>query len=110
FSFNSPHGACPTCSGLGTRLEFAPDLIVPNRNLTLGQGAIVPWMRSGGDNSTWYYALLNALCEAYDQSMDVPYHQLPATFTDLILNGTRHKLTVKYKSGSGRWRSYDVPF
>ncbi len=110
FSFNSPHGACPTCTGLGTRLEFAPDLIVPNRNLALGEGAIVPWMRAGGDNSTWYYALLNAMCEMYEQSMKVPFHQLPDDFVDMIMNGTKQKLTVKYKSGSGRWRSYEVPY
>ena len=77
FSFNSPHGACPTCTGLGTRLEFAPELIVPNRNLSLAQGAIVPWMRAGGDSSTWYYALLNAMCEKHGQSMDVPFYELP---------------------------------
>ena len=75
FSFNSPHGACPTCTGLGTRLEFAQELIVPNRNLTLGQGAIVPWMRAGGDSSTWYYALLNAMCERHEQSMNVPFSE-----------------------------------
>jgi excinuclease ABC subunit A len=110
FSFNSPHGACPTCTGLGTRLEFAPELIVPNRNLTLGQGAIVPWMRVGGDSSTWYYALLSAMCERHEQSMDVPFSELPKDFADLLMNGSRQKVTVRYKSGSGRWRSYDVPF
>jgi excinuclease ABC subunit A len=110
FSFNSPHGACPTCTGLGTRLEFSPDLIVPNRNLSLGQGAIVPWMRAGGDNSTWYHALLTAMCEKYDQSMDVPFSKLSPDFVDLLMNGSRQKVTVRYKSGSGRWRSYDVPF
>jgi excinuclease ABC subunit A len=109
FSFNSPHGACPTCTGLGTRLEFAPELIVPNRNLSLSQGAIVPWMRVGGDSSTWYYALLSAMCERHEQSMDVPFSELPKEFADLLLNGTRQKVTVRYKSGSGRWRSYEVP-
>jgi len=110
FSFNSPHGACPTCTGLGTRLEFAPELIVPNRNLSLAQGAIMPWMRAGGDSSTWYYALLNAMCEKHGQSMDVPFYELPKDFIDLLMNGSKQKVTVRYKSGSGRWRSYDVPF
>ena len=110
FSFNSPHGACPTCTGLGTRLEFAPELIVPNRNLSLAQGAIMPWMRAGGDSSTWYFALLNAMCEKHGQSMDVPFCELPKDFIDTAHERRKQKVTVRYKSGSGRWRSYDVPF
>jgi excinuclease ABC subunit A len=110
FSFNSPHGACPTCTGLGTRLEFAPELLIPNRKLTLAQGAIVPWMRAGGDNSTWYHALLSAMCDKHGQSMDTPVADLPPEFLQLLLKGEKSKVTVKYKSGSGRWRSYEVPF
>jgi excinuclease ABC subunit A len=102
FSFNSPHGACPTCTGLGTRLEFAPDLIVPNRNLSLGQGAIVPWMRAGGDNSTWYYALLSSMCEKHGQSMAVAFSQLPADFVDLLMNGTREKVAAGPRPASVR--------
>ena len=110
FSFNSPHGACPTCTGLGTRFEFAPELIIPNRRLSLGQGAIVPWMRAGGDNSTWYHALMTAMCDKHNQSMDTPVSDLPADFLKIILNGERGKVTVRYKSGTGRWRAYEVPF
>ena len=110
FSFNSPHGACPTCTGLGTRLEFAPELLIPNRKLTLGQGAIVPWMRAGGDNSTWYHALLSAMCDKYGQSMNTPVADLPDEFVQLLLRGERSKVTVRYKSGSGRWRAYEVPY
>ncbi|HQY31141.1 MAG TPA: excinuclease ABC subunit UvrA, partial [Thermomicrobiales bacterium] len=110
FSFNSPHGACPDCTGLGTKLEFAPELLIPNRKLSLDQGAIVPWMRAGGDNSTWYAALLKAICEKHGQSMSTPVSELPPEFLKTILQGERGKITVKYKSGTGRWRAYDVPY
>jgi excinuclease ABC subunit A len=63
FSFNSPHGACPDCTGLGTKMEFEPDLIIPNRGLTIAEGASVPWMRAGRESSAWYEALLSALSD-----------------------------------------------
>ena len=110
FSFNSPHGACPDCTGLGTKLEFDPELMMPNRNLSLGAGAIVPWMRVGGDSTTWYYALLTAMTEKHGHSMDSPVRELPDDFINLLLNGTRDKVTVRYKSSSGRYRSYEVPY
>jgi excinuclease ABC subunit A len=110
FSFNSPHGACPDCTGLGTKLEFDPELIIPNRNLSLAQGAIVPWMRAGGDSSTWYHALLTAICEKHGQEIDAPVRELPPAFLKLILNGSRERVTVRYRSSSGRYRSYEVPF
>src|SRR5688572_2574684 len=64
FSFNSPHGACPECTGLGVRLEFDPELILPNRKLSIDQGAIAPWMRASGEGYSWYAAVLDSLAES----------------------------------------------
>jgi excinuclease ABC subunit A len=111
FSFNSPHGACPDCTGLGTKMEFEPDLIVPNRGLTLAEGAIVPWMRAGRESSAWYEALLNALADRMKFSMDVPVGDLSSEILSTILYGTHGApVTVRYKSRQGKYRSYDVAF
>jgi excinuclease ABC subunit A len=111
FSFNSPHGACPECTGLGTKMEFDPGLIIPNRSLTLANGAIVPWVRSTGEGSAWYVALLTAIAEKHGQSVNTPVRGLPEEFLRLVLYGARgEKVTVRYKSSNGRMRSYDVPY
>jgi excinuclease ABC subunit A len=111
FSFNSPHGACPACTGLGTTREFDPGLIIPNRALSIAQGAIVPWVRSTGEGSAWYSALLEGVAAKYDFSLKVPVKDLPAEALDLILHGSRGKtVTVRYKSRSGRPRSYEVAY
>ncbi|HEU0114886.1 MAG TPA: excinuclease ABC subunit UvrA, partial [Thermomicrobiales bacterium] len=109
--FNSPHGACPACTGLGTTREFDPELIVPNRNLTIAQGAIVPWMRTGNEGSAWYSALLEALAAHYHFSLDVPVHELSPEVMALLLHGSNGEhVTVRYKSRNGRARSYDVAY
>ncbi|MGH2534070.1 MAG: excinuclease ABC subunit UvrA [Thermomicrobiales bacterium] len=111
FSFNSPHGACPDCTGLGTKMEFEPDLIVPNRGLTIGEGGIVPWMRAGRESSAWYEALLTALADRLKFSLDVPIRELPSEIVSTILYGTHGEpVTVRYKSRQGRLRSYDVAY
>jgi excinuclease ABC subunit A len=111
FSFNSPHGACPVCHGLGTTKEFDPGLIMPNRGLSIAQGAIVPWMRSNGEGSAWYTALLEGVAAKFEFSLTVPVKDLPQEALDLVLNGSRgKKVTVRYKSRSGRPRSYDVAY
>jgi excinuclease ABC subunit A len=111
FSFNSPHGACPICTGLGTTREFDPDLIMPNRSLSLAQGAVAPWLRVTGEGSAWYSALLEGVAAKYGISLDVPVRDLPPEAIDVILNGSRgKKVTVRYKSRSGRMRSYDVVY
>ncbi|CAA9527389.1 MAG: Excinuclease ABC subunit A, partial [uncultured Thermomicrobiales bacterium] len=111
FSFNSPHGACPECTGLGTKMEFDPELIVPNRNLTIAQGAIVPWTRSGKEGAAWYDALLDAVSERYRFSLAVPVRDLSAEHLSTLLYGSNNEMvTVKYKSKNGRLRSYDVAF
>ncbi len=111
FSFNSPHGACPACSGLGTTREFDPDLVLPNRGLTLAQGAIVPWVRAGTEGTAWYAALLEAVAAHYGFALNVPARDLPPEAIATLLHGSNGEVvTVKYKSKSGRPRSYDIAF
>jgi len=110
-SFNSPHGACPTCTGLGTTMEFDPELILPNRSLTIAQGAITPWTRSGREGSAWYTALLEAVSERFHFSLDVAIRDLPAEAIATVLYGANSEMvTVRYRSKSGRMRSYDVAY
>ncbi len=111
FSFNSPHGACPACTGLGTTREFDADLIIPNKSLSLAQGAIVPWLRATGEGSAWYDAMLEGVGEAYEIDLTAPVRELTREDMDVILHGTRGKmLKVKYRSRGGRARSYDIAY
>ena len=87
FSFNSPHGACSRCMGLGVTLEVDKDLVIPNPRLTLAQGAIQPWMRITG-NQQWYTHLLHAMAGAQHISMDTPVEQLPRKVLQMVMNGT----------------------
>lgn len=98
FSFNSPHGACPDCTGLGTRLEIDPEFIIPNPKLTVAQGAIRPWARTSA-NQTWYIRFLEQVAEAHDFSLDVPVKELPKKHLDIILHGSGNKeYTMEYSS------------
>ncbi len=99
FSFNSPHGACPACTGLGTKQEIDPDLIIPNRQLSLAEGAIKPWSKSG--RSRWYDRLIQALANQYNFSLDEPVNQLSAKTIDLILYGNGEPISVP--TGHGPW-------
>ncbi len=111
FSFNSPHGACPECTGLGTKMEFDPDLVIPNRNLTLAEGAVAAWMRSGFESANWYAALFRGVAEHYGFSLDVPVRELPQEAIDVVLYGSgKEKVEVRYESKRGRLRSYQIPF
>lgn len=87
FSFNSPHGACPRCTGLGRTLDVDPDLVIPNPRLTLAEGAIQPWMRIVG-NQGYYQKLLKAVADAHHFSVDVPVQELSQTVMDILLYGT----------------------
>ena len=79
FSFNSPHGACPDCTGLGFKAELDPALVVPDHSLSLDDGAIVPWAKAVKSDG-YYRRLLAAVAEHYGESMDTPWSQLPAEF------------------------------
>jgi excinuclease ABC subunit A len=104
FSFNSPYGACPDCSGLGTRMEVDPELIVPDSELTLGEGAISPW--SNGHVSEYFLRLLSALGDAMGFDLNTPWEKLPAKARKAILNGHETQVHVRYKNRYGRTRSY----
>ena len=87
FSFNSPYGACPTCHGIGTKLEIDPELIIPNKKLTLAEGAIMPWSATTS-HLTWYNRILEAVAKKHGFSMSTPINKLSQEELDLILYGT----------------------
>jgi excinuclease ABC subunit A len=89
FSFNSPEGACPACDGLGTRPELDPDLIVPDRDMTLAQGAIEAWKRGGKKLTGYYDRLLADFAEKFKVNVDVPFRNLPEDVRRLLMYGTR---------------------
>lgn len=93
FSFNSPHGACEECHGLGTKLEIDPEMVVPNHNLTLAEGAIMPWSTTTSHIS-WYNKLLASVAKSHKFSMDVPVKDLPEKALEVVLYGDNNK---KYK-------------
>ncbi|MCC7356358.1 MAG: excinuclease ABC subunit UvrA [Candidatus Doudnabacteria bacterium] len=90
FSFNSPHGACPECKGLGTKLTIEPDLVIPNPRLTLAEGAIRPWSKTTSRLS-WYSRIVQAVADAYGFSANTPVKDLPKKYLDVILYGTGDK-------------------
>ena len=108
FSFNSPWGACPDCTGLGTRLEVDPELIVPDESRSLADGAIAPW--SGGHISDYFERLIQALGETLGFRMDTPWEKLPAKARQALLRGYDLQVHVRYKNRYGRERSYYTTF
>jgi len=108
FSFNSPHGACPACTGLGVKLEIDPDLVLPNKQLSIAEGAIRPWARSSAVSS-WYAYQLDELAGHYGFSTRVPVKELSDEQLNLILYGEKGEL-VKYRSRYGRIREYYTAF
>jgi excinuclease ABC subunit A len=108
FSFNSPYGACPTCSGLGTRMEVDPELVVPDPERSLEQGAIQPW--SGANVSQYFDRLLTALSDELGISTTTPFAELPAKAKKSLLTGHDRQVHVKYKNRYGRERSYYTTF
>jgi excinuclease ABC subunit A len=109
FSFNSPFGACPECTGLGTRLEVDPELIVPDDEKSLGDGAVAPWA-AGASSSEYFQRLLEALAEDMRFSMDTPWRKLPERARKAVLHGLDYQVHVKYRNRYGRLRSYHTGF
>ncbi|MBT8241681.1 MAG: excinuclease ABC subunit UvrA, partial [Acidimicrobiia bacterium] len=108
FSFNSPYGACGACDGLGTTFQVDPDLIIPNPELSIGEGAIQPW---AGGRSRYFGRLVEAVCEEYKIPLDTPWNELKPKQRDLMLNGgVDRKVLVRYKNRYGRNRSYNATF
>ena len=91
FSFNSPHGACPVCTGLGTVLEFDPELIVPDESRSLADGAILAWRQSGRGMGSVYAATLAEFCEHFGVMPGIPYRNIPADLRRILMEGTRPK-------------------
>ena len=108
FSFNSPFGACPDCTGLGTRMEVDPDLVVPDPDLTLDEGAIAPW--SGGHVTDYFARLVEALGDAMGFDTETPWSKLPAKARKSLLYGHPDEIHVRYRNRYGRQRSYYTTF
>ncbi|MBO0820416.1 MAG: excinuclease ABC subunit UvrA, partial [Nocardiopsaceae bacterium] len=108
FSFNSPWGACPDCTGLGTRMEVDPELIIPDPGKSLSEGAIAPW--SGGHVSDYFERLIEAVSETVGFRMDTPWERLPAKARKALLNGYDTQVHMRYRNRYGRERSYYTNF
>jgi len=107
FSFNSPYGACPTCDGLGTRLEVDPELVVPDPDLSINEGAIAPWASSSLE---YWYRVLQAVGDTHGFDLDTPWKKLPKKARDILLDGSEESIYVKYKNRYGRQRAYWTTF
>jgi excinuclease ABC subunit A len=108
FSFNSPHGACQRCTGLGSQMEIDPDLVVPDPTLSIGEGAIAPWAVSA---SNYYEQLTQAIAERYGVDLETAWEDLPEESRDFFLHGTNgDRVQVSYRNRFGRRRSYATKF
>ena len=108
FSFNSPFGACPECTGIGTRLEVDEELIIPDDSISINEGAIAPW--AGGQSSEYFLRLLEALAKELKFSLDNPWKKLSVKAKEAIINGFDYEVHVKYKNRYGRVRNYSTGF
>src|SRR5437773_1662989 len=109
FSFNSPHGACRTCTGLGYHQEVDPEAVLPNPNLTLREGAIKPWFR-GTSGQPYYLALLEGASQRFDFSLDVPVKDLSPEAVQVILYGSgRERVAVNAPRFHGHWGHHQAP-
>jgi excinuclease ABC subunit A len=108
FSFNSPHGACPRCTGLGAQQEIDPDLLVPDPSISIEEGALVPWAVG---NSGFYESVIQAIADRYEIPLDEPWENLSDEEQDLFLYGTEgERIYVSYRNRMGRRRSYMLAF
>ncbi|MEX0800300.1 MAG: excinuclease ABC subunit UvrA [Dehalococcoidia bacterium] len=109
FSFNSPHGACKTCTGLGVKLDLDPELVVPNKSLTLAEGAILPWSRSASV-STWYMRMLEAVARKNGFDTSTPVKELTKEQLQTVLYGDDRPITIHYQSSGGHQNKWDTTF
>ena len=107
FSFNAPYGACPECTGIGSRLEVDPELVVPDEDLSLRDGAVAPWAQI---SSEYFERVLSALADDLGFSMDQPWRALPERARKAVLYGENHQVHVRYKNRWGRERQYSTGF
>ncbi|HEY8490277.1 MAG TPA: excinuclease ABC subunit UvrA, partial [Dehalococcoidia bacterium] len=110
FSFNSPHGACPECTGLGVRMEIDPELVIPNKDLTVAEGAIQPWARMTV-TASWHARLVEAVAEHYGFRVDVPVRELRPEHLRILLYGNGGEpITVRYRNHQGYVRTYETHY
>ena len=107
FSFNSPYGACVTCDGLGTTYEVDPELVIPDVDAALSEGAIAPWRSA---HTQYFTRMLESVANVNEIDLDAPWHTLTAKQQKLILHGVKGKMTVNYKNRYGRSRSYSTEY
>jgi excinuclease ABC subunit A len=108
FSFNSPHGACPRCTGLGSQQEIDPDMLVPDPSLSISEGALVPWTLG---NSGFYESVISAVADKYEIDLDTPWQALTEEEQDRFLYGTKgERVYVTYRNRMGRKRAYMLAF
>ncbi|MFN2468774.1 MAG: excinuclease ABC subunit UvrA [Gaiellaceae bacterium] len=108
FSFNSPHGACPRCTGLGAQQEIDPDLLVPDPSVSIGEGALVPWAVG---NSGFYESVIQAIADRYEIDLETPWQDLSEEQQNLFLYGTNgDRVYISYRNRMGRRRSYMLAF
>ena len=107
FSFNSPYGACEDCGGLGTRMYFDEDLVIPDRSLSIREGAIVPW---SGRHSLHYFQTIDALAEHYKFDINMPFAKLPDKIQDVFLHGSGEENIRFYTDRGGRRFFFTRPF
>lgn len=109
FSFNAPYGACPECTGIGYKLEIDPELVIPDTEKSLGEGAVEPWSMSK-TQSQYYGHLLDGLADELGFSIDTPWKDLPDTVREAVLYGHNFKVKVSYRNRWGRTREYSTGF
>ncbi len=109
FSFNSPHGACPDCTGLGMKMEIDPDLVIPNKNLSIAEGAIVPWSRASA-TSSWYMRILQAAARKHGFDLKTPVKELTKAQINTILYGDPKPVTVTYSGSGGHTNRWETRF
>ena len=107
FSFNSPYGACEKCDGLGTTFEVDPELVVPDPEASINDGAIAPWRSA---HTQYFTRMLESVAEIYEFDLDVPWEKLTPQQQQIVLHGTAGKMTVKYKNRYGRSRQYSTEY
>jgi excinuclease ABC subunit A len=109
FSFNSPHGACRDCTGLGVKMELDPGMVMPNKNLSLAEGALQPWARQS-TVSTWYMRMLDAIARKHHFSTQVPVRDLTPEQLNIILYGDEGTITLHYTGAGGHDNKWDTTF
>ncbi|MBI1885792.1 MAG: hypothetical protein HYS09_05710 [Chloroflexi bacterium] len=109
FSFNSPHGACKECTGLGVKMEIDPELVITNKDLTLAEGAIQPWARASSV-SQWYFRLVEAVADKYGFSVNMPVRQLKPEHLRTVLYGSDERVTIRFTNQYDRTSHYDTTY